>query len=165
MINFLICICLSLSFAKVSRISEQEVDLRKTKLIYMTPGRSTLVDMPCEISHSLLGLDQDIKIKIGPDDKNTFTLWITGEKSEPTNLTLRCGGEVFVFDILPNKHTHQDYIQVIDYYADTLDEISYKKGPKLYQKPHKKGDILGKKEAKIVDLEQGPKTLMSSGEF
>lgn len=165
MINVLLVLNLSFGFAKVSRISEEEVDLSKTKLIYMTPGRSTLIDMPCEISHSLLGLNQDIKIVIGPDDKNTFTLWVMSAQSQPTNLTVRCGGEVFVFDIFPNRHNHQDYIKVMDYYSEEFrGEFTADKNQKKVT-PELEGKILEKEVVKSGKQKDEEKELVLSGEI
>lgn len=99
---------------KVRRISDHAMDISKPHIIYMTSGRSTLLDFPCEISHSVLGLTGDIKAIIGPDNKKTMTLWISGEDSSPTNLTVKCSDEVYVFDIYPNRSNHQDYINIVD---------------------------------------------------
>jgi len=100
----------------VERISEAELDLSKPFTLYMTPGRSTLVDFPCDISHSILGLTGDIKVTIGPDSLQTMSLWLSNEGSQPTNLTVKCEDRVFVFDIFPNRHNHQDYVNIIDYF-------------------------------------------------
>ncbi len=102
------------SLAEVSRISDKEFDLSKPQIVYMTPGRSTVVDFPCEISHSILGLTHDVKVRIGPDSKTTMTLWISSEQSQPTNLTVKCDDEIYVFDIYPNNFNHQDYVKIVD---------------------------------------------------
>ena len=134
MINLIILITIFFSAdAKIKRISDQEMDLTRVRLIYMTPGRSTLVDMPCDISHSIIGLDEDIKITIGPEKKSTMSIWMSSDRSQPTNLTVRCGGEVFVFDLYPNKVSHQDYINIVDYYYEK-EASSLKKDPKYAPK-------------------------------
>lgn len=104
------------SFAGVKRISETEMDRSRPNLIYMTPGRSTLLDFPCEISHAILGLTNDIKMTIGPDSKKTMSLWLSSDQSQPTNLTVKCDSEIYVFDIYPNSNNHQDYLNIIDSY-------------------------------------------------
>lgn len=102
------------SKAKEARISEVSHDLSKTSTIKMTVGRSTVVDFPCEISHATLGLTDDIKIKVGPDSKKTMTIWLSGASSQPTNLSVKCEGEMYIFDILPSTRSHQDYIVITD---------------------------------------------------
>lgn len=114
-IVFIFFVCRPYSaFCEVERISEKEMDLSKPLLIYMTAGRSTMLDFPCEISHSVLSLTEDIKTTIGPDSKKTMTLWVSSDDSQPTCLTVKCDDLVYVFDILPNRHTHQDYINITE---------------------------------------------------
>ena len=113
---FSVVLISQIGFGKVKRISEKEVDLSKPHPIYMTAGRATLLDFPCDITPTILGLTNDITATIGPDNKNTMTLWVNSDGSQPTNMIVKCNDEVFVFDILPNRSNHQDYINIVDYY-------------------------------------------------
>jgi|GEM_PF-2414734 len=102
------------AIGKVDRISEQSMDLSKPMKIRMTPGRSSVLEFPCKISHTILGLDGDVKTTIGPDNKESMALWLSGEASKPTNIIVKCEGQIFVFDIVPTKHSHQDYVVIED---------------------------------------------------
>lgn len=121
MIKIILCMLLTSAEAKVKRISETEVDLTKPIEIRMTTQGPTVVDMPCIISHSINGRHKDIIITIGPDNKSTFTLWLQDDSSQPSSLNVRCDSQMFVFDIIPNKHTHQSHIVVNDYYYSEID--------------------------------------------
>jgi len=97
---------------KVARISEPDMDISKPMVIRMTAGRATVVDFPCEVLPTILGLTNDIVAKVGPDSLKTLTLWVHSDVSQSTNMIVKCEGEVFVFDILPNRQNHQDYINI-----------------------------------------------------
>ena len=104
--------------AKTPRISEIEFDLSKPYLIYMSAGRSSVMDFPCDIQHAVLGLHNDIKLDFAPDSPRTLHLWLSHDFSQPTNLVVRCDKKVFVFDIKPSRSNHQDYVNITDYYAE-----------------------------------------------
>lgn len=111
MFNLILMMSVSLSFS-VDRISEQNFDLKKTKRIYMTAGRASVLDFPCDIHTTVSGLHDDIKWEIGPEKSNHLVLWLSDETSEPTNLIVRCEERVFVFDVLPSESNHQDYVKI-----------------------------------------------------
>ena len=112
-------------FSRIKRIDEKEIDLAKPFRVYMTSGRSTILEFPCEINHTVLGLEEDINLKTGPDNKKTITLWLTSPSVQPTNLTVKCDEEYYVFDIIPNNNNHQDFINIVDTF-DSRTEKSLK---------------------------------------
>lgn len=115
-INNLIFFIFSLSAqAKVDRISDIEFDISKPQPLYMAPGRSTVVDFPCEIEHTILGLHNDIRVEVGPNSSKSIIIWLSNDFSQSTNLIIRCDRKVFVLDVIPSVNTHQDYLRVVDY--------------------------------------------------
>ena len=80
----------------------------------MTAGRSTILEFPCEVNHTVLGLEEEIKLQTGPDNKKTVTLWLNSPVVQPTNLVAKCSDEYYVFDIIPNKYNHQDFVDIVD---------------------------------------------------
>jgi hypothetical protein len=100
------------SIANVQRISKQQFDLSKPFIIHMTPKRTTLIKFPCDISHSILGSNEDIDIQIGPDSKKNLVLWMPNVMSQPTNMIVPCGDEEYAFDIYPNTVNHQYIIEI-----------------------------------------------------
>lgn len=100
-----------LSFAS-ERISSIEIDRGVPLKIHMNPGKTTTLDLPCAVSYALPGAFNDLKIEIGPDKDSSLVLWLTSTASSPTNLVIRCDEKVVVFDVLPNRQVHQDYIHI-----------------------------------------------------
>lgn len=170
-------------FAKqIDRILETEVDLSKPYIIYMTPGRSTLVELPCDISHTILGLTGDVKVTIGPDSLKNMSLWLSEDGSQATNVTVKCDDEVFVFDIYPNKYNHQDYINVTHYFdgrrsqnRKLVSSSSFTTKPKAQlkkllassetqKKQHMAPDPWSEKVLKKLNSEPAKKRLIMTGE-
>ena len=113
---FTIIAQIAVTQARVKRVTQENIDLSKPHRIFMTVGRTTMIDFPCEITPTIVGLTEDIKLTIGPDSKRTMSLWIGSEESQPTNMIVKCEGAVFVFDIIPNRENHQDYIDITNYF-------------------------------------------------
>ena len=107
----LLAIQINAAFA-IDRIDEVSVDLKKTFPIYIHPGRTTTIDLPCSISYAIPGPNGDVKAEIGPDKDSSLIIWLTSGASAPTNLTVRCEEKVIVFDIIPSRVNHQDYLKI-----------------------------------------------------
>lgn len=109
-----------LSWGAHPRISEIEFNLSRPHLVYMSAGRSSVMDFPCDIQHAVLGLHNDVKIDFAPDSPRTLHLWLSHDFSQPTNLVVRCDKKVFVFDIKPTRTSHQDYLNITDFFDDKV---------------------------------------------
>lgn len=96
----------------IGRIQEVKIDRKKPYPVYMHPGRVTTIDMPCSISYAIPGSHGDVQTEIGPDKDSSLVVWLTSETSASTNLTVRCSNKVVVFDIIPSRTNHQDYLNV-----------------------------------------------------
>lgn len=96
----------------VGRIQSVKIDRTKPYPVYMHPGRVTTIDMPCSISYAIPGSHGDVQTEIGPDKDSSLVVWLTSESSAATNLTVRCANKVVVFDIIPSRTNHQDYLNV-----------------------------------------------------
>lgn len=112
MINFLLILLINNTVVALERIDEVAVDLKKTFPIYIHPGRTTTLDLPCSISYAIPGPNGDVKVEIGPDKDSSLLIWLTSRASAPTNLTVRCEDRVIVFDIIPSRSNHQDYLKI-----------------------------------------------------
>jgi|GEM_PF-6099761 len=123
--SLIVVLSAATAVAGVSRVGVEELSAKKPTLVRVTPGRITVMDFPCELSHSLSGLHDDVHTQIGPDSKRTLSLWLTGNSSSPTNLAIRCEGVLYVLDIFPNQYNHQDYIKFK--FPDEADEDLGKK--------------------------------------
>lgn len=112
MIKFILLAIYSSFTFSLDRIDEVAVDLKKTFPIYIHPGRTTTLDLPCSISYAIPGPNGDVKVEIGPDRDSSLLIWLTSRSSAPTNLTVRCEDRVLVFDIIPSRSNHQDYLKI-----------------------------------------------------
>lgn len=97
----------------VDRITPStKMDKNKPFPVYIQPGRSTTIDLPCSITSAVPGTMGDLKAEIGPEKDNSLLVWLLSDRSIPTNLIVRCGIRVLVFDIVPTRNSHQDYINI-----------------------------------------------------
>lgn len=112
MINLIFIISFFQFTYALDRIDEVALDLKKTFPIYIHPGRVTTLDLPCSISYVLPGPNGDVKAEIGPDKDSSLILWLASRSSAATNLTVRCEDKVIVFDIIPSRSNHQDYLKI-----------------------------------------------------
>ncbi len=95
----------------LERIDEVKIDRKKPFTIYMHAGRVTTIDMPCSISYAVPGSHGDVQTVIGPDKDSSLLIWLSNDQARATNLTVRCGEKVIIFDIVPGR-SHQDYLKV-----------------------------------------------------
>ena len=108
----------------LKRISEVDFDRGNVQPIYMEPGRQTLIDFPCHITRASVGSSKDIDVKITSTSNQELDLWLKEEASQSTNLIVRCDKDVYVFDIIPSKIRHQDYIKIVGSSAMASDLVS-----------------------------------------
>ena len=80
--------------------------------IYLTPGRSAVIDFPCAVTKASGGTGGDLHTTLATSLGNEVDLSLDSEASRPTSLIVRCKERVFVFDIIPSKNTHQEYIKI-----------------------------------------------------
>ena len=161
----------------VDRISETEMDLSKPMLLHITPGRSTIIQFPWEVNHAVLGLEGDIKVKIGPDSKKSLIVWSLRKGAQSTNLTVKCKGRFFVFDIYPNSVNHQDIVRIKRSFEGGKKEVrnlvassSQKKTPRVIlerrlitDSTQKEGPI--EKVKKAFQVQKGLKKYLKTVEF
>ena len=105
------------SSSAVQRISSKRVDLGKVQQIRMIPGRSSIIDFPCHITKASSGPNGDVKVVLASSSVKEVDIWLRDGSSQTTNLTVRCGKKVFVFDVIPSRVTHQDYIKISSSYG------------------------------------------------
>ena len=103
----------------VDRITDAKIDRKKPFPIYIQAGRVTTIDMPCSISYALPGSHGDVQTEIGPDKDSTLIVWLTSARSSATSVTVRCSNRIVVFDIIPSRSNHQDYINVTSFESST----------------------------------------------
>lgn len=81
--------------------------------VSLFPGRISLFNLPCSITKALTGSPNDIKVEVDKlNPKDTHVL-LKKWKSEPSNLILKCNETVFLFNLIPSRNSHSDYVRVL----------------------------------------------------
>lgn len=109
-----------LSFSKFERIQQTSIDVSKPIPVILSLGRATLIDFPCSIVSATAGPGKDIDINVGKTNAKEIHLYLRSSNSQSTNLIVRCEKAVFVFDILPSRTGHQDYLKIDSYFGSPL---------------------------------------------
>ena len=111
------CLFPAFSFSKVHSESVQFIlsSEKKTETLFLFPGRISLLTLPCSITKALVGSPNDIKAEIDKLNSKEAHILLKKWRSEPSNLILKCGDRVFLFNLIPSKISHYDYIKVLNY--------------------------------------------------
>ena len=83
--------------------------------LFLFPGRVSLLSLPCVITKALTGSPNDIKTEVDELSPKDAHILLKKWKSQPSNLILKCSGRVFLFNILPTKKSHYDYVRVLSH--------------------------------------------------
>lgn len=94
------------------RISAEIVDLGQVNSIKMVVGMVTIVEIPGNVTGVRCGNPAAVNYIVPESPKNEVTLVLKERLPRPTNLIIRSGPKVYVFDILPSESEHQDLIRV-----------------------------------------------------
>lgn len=83
--------------------------------LFLFPGRVSLLSLPCPITKALTGSPNDIKAEVDDLSPKDAHILLKKWKSQPSNLILKCSERVFLFNILPTKKSHYDYVRVLSH--------------------------------------------------
>ena len=99
------------------RISSQVMDLGRAYPLYMAVGMATLVILPGPVTGIRTGNPESIQYFRPDKPENEVTLVLQNHKAQPTNLILRSGKKIYVFDVVPSQRVHQDVLEVLGDYG------------------------------------------------
>lgn len=101
-------------FAKacLDRISNIYVNLCEVQKVCMYPNRITTIDFPCEVEDPEIGPGGDAIIKLSDRFRRSLKLYLNSGQSRPTSLSVRCGEDIFVFDLVPSFSNHSDVVKI-----------------------------------------------------
>ena len=85
----------------------------KHKIIFLFPGRVSLLSLPCPITKALVGSPNDIKVDVDKISQTEAHILLKKWRSEPSNLILKCRDKVFLFSLIPARTAHYDYVRVL----------------------------------------------------
>ena len=89
------------------------VEEKKPETVFLFPGRISLLSLPCPITKALIGAPEDIKAEVDKVNKKELHILLKKWGSEPSNLILKCGNRIFIFNLIPSKSAHYDYVEVL----------------------------------------------------
>ncbi|WP_413578597.1 hypothetical protein ACLVWU_08675 [Bdellovibrio sp. HCB290] len=113
-----------MSKENVKRIVSINKDLSEVKKIYLHAGLVSTVEFQDAITSVKIGNGSSFKVEISPSNPKEVTLRLVSQRSEPTNLLVRVEKKVFIFDLIPSRNTHQDYVKVSGSYGRPEHELS-----------------------------------------
>ena len=99
------------------RIQSQIVDLGQVIKVYMAVGMVTLIQIPNAVTGIRTGNPDAVQYFRPDKPENEVTLILKDANAKPTNLIIRSGKRIYVFDIIPSTTVHQDVIEIIGYYG------------------------------------------------
>ena len=85
----------------------------KSETLFLFPGRASLLSLPCPITKALAGSPNDIKAEVDKINPRDVHILLRKWTSQPSNLILKCSESVFLFNLIPTRKSHYDYVQVI----------------------------------------------------
>lgn len=89
------------------------VEENRPEKVYLFPGRASLLNLPCSVTKALIGSPEDIKAEVDKINQRDAHILLKKWKSEPSNLILKCHNKVFLFNLIPAKTAHYDYVKVL----------------------------------------------------
>ena len=101
--------------AKTESVKFLVASEEKPVTLFLFPGRVSLLSLPCPITKALTGSPNDIKAEVDELSPKDAHILLKKWKSQPSNLILKCSDRVFLFNILPTKKSHYDYVRVLSH--------------------------------------------------
>lgn len=98
--------------SRPSRISQTLLDLGGVHRIYLSPALVSVVQLPYPITETKVGDSEDLQVQLSKSAPEELTLTLRRGSANPTNVIVRCGSRIFVFDVIPSKAIHQDFVKI-----------------------------------------------------
>jgi hypothetical protein len=104
--------------ASPQRVAQVDFDLTKVFKLYSFPGRDTTIYFPCTVEYATTGTAEDIKVSLPKKFPNLITVFLLHSKAESTSFKVLCADRVFVFDIVPSKENHIDFLKITNSHGE-----------------------------------------------
>ena len=85
----------------------------KPERIFLFPGRVSLLNFPCSITKAIVGSPNDIKTEVDKFNPKEVHVLLKKWSSKPTNLILKCKEKIFIFNLIPHKLSHYNYVKIL----------------------------------------------------
>lgn len=101
------------ALATLERISSIYKDIGRVEKIYLHSGFISVLEFPDPILEVRLGNNKSLKAEISQVSPKELSLFLIKGTASATNLIVRSNQKLYVFDVIPSKETHQDYVKVL----------------------------------------------------
>lgn len=110
--KFFDLLLLAVCHAGPARISSMTKDLGSAERIHLSAGLVSVIEFPRPVGEVRVGDPASLKAQISTVSPKELTIYLSGSQASPTNLIVRADRRVYVFDIIPSRAIHQDYLKV-----------------------------------------------------
>lgn len=101
-----------MAFAQTPRISSTNHDVSAVDKVFVSAGLVTVLEFPQNIIEVRVGDLNSVKAIISKTSPKELTVYLSSSSSRASNMIVRADKKIYVFDIVPSKSNHQDYIKI-----------------------------------------------------
>lgn len=131
------------AWAAPNRISSTIQDLSQVETIRLSPGLVSVIELPKPVTEVRVGNPGAVKVSISTVSPKEITLYLQGTIVGATNLIVRAEKRVYVFDIVPSRMVHQDFLKVAGTFgAPFISRATVREHVELKPKTSAKGKLL-----------------------
>lgn len=110
--SYLLIMIPLISMASLDRLSLKQKDLSQVDKIYISPGLVSVIEFPSNIIEVRVGTPETLKVSISQVSPKEITVYFSTSLAVASNIIVRSDRKIYVFDIVPSKSNHQDYVKI-----------------------------------------------------
>lgn len=99
-------------WAGPNRISTTIQNLSEVETVRLSPGLVAVIELPKPVTEVRVGNPAAVRVQISTVSPKEVTLYLQTPTASATNLIIRAEKRMYVFDVVPSKMVHQDYLKV-----------------------------------------------------
>ena len=100
------------AFSAAPRISTTISDTSKVAKVFLSAGLVSVFEFPAGITEVRVGDPKSVKVLISQVSPKELTVLLASSAARASNLIVRADKKIYVFDLIPSKSTHQDYVKI-----------------------------------------------------
>ena len=101
--------------AKTESVKFLIAEEKRPATLFLFPGRVSLLNLPCIVTKALVGSPKDVKAEIDKLSPTDAHILLKKWGAKPSNLILKCSDRVFLFNLIPARKSHYDYVRVLSH--------------------------------------------------
>lgn len=124
--SFILLMVPVISYASPDRLSLKQKDLSQVDKVYISPGLVSVIEFPRNIIEVRIGTPETLKVSISQVSPKEITVYFSTSSAVASNLIVRSDRKIYVFDVVPSKVNHQDYIKINGTFGTPQNSSPYK---------------------------------------